>query len=197
MPGPQDTGGQPYIDAVAQNAVVVNLTQTGIHNANASPVTANTTSAYTGVAAQTTSALACTTSTTLASDPGLAVTVNEPGVYSLSVETAFYAAANGAAGVKFDLAGGTANVSTINWGWIGCNSTAAMVTALANTQTTGAQTISSVSGSGAGAPSWLEIEGTLTIKTPGTFSVRWAQATSNSNSIYRSANSYLELLKIG
>jgi len=194
MPGPQDTGGQPYVDLVFNNGVGVNLTQTGVHTANASPVSSTNTTTYTGVAAQTTTTMACTNSTVLQNDGALAVTLNEAGVYALSAELLFYSTSNGAGGIKFDLGGGTANVSSVQWGWIGYG--LSLQSGPANNSTVGAQTMPAVANSAAAA-SWVELEGTLTVKTPGTFSIRWAQATGSANTIYRGANSYLEMMKIG
>jgi hypothetical protein len=175
-----------------------NLVVTGALAANGSPASNLQTQVYTGVSAQTTSLLVSNVANTVPiADQGLQVTINEPGVYNIDAQIFYYAsanAANGAAGVKFDLGGGTATVNAVNWSYLAYGTS--LVSGAANISAVGAQTVATVATS-AGAPSWVEISGAVVINAAGTFSPRWSQASSTANAVTRTSNSYLCMTKIG
>lgn len=130
-------------------------------------------------------------------DSNLSVTINETGVYELDCFLAFNVTtgnANGFCGVNVSMNGGTATVNAIIWSVSGYSN--ATISIPANTSVTNIATYGNVM-TIATSPSWMQIQGLVTINAVGTYGPMWSQAVSTVNNLSRLANSYIMLKKIG
>lgn len=135
-----------------------------------------------------------TSTTTMAVEANLTLTINETGVYLLG--GILYVNRNtgtGNGGIKIDFGGGNCTVNSIYWSALGVinsapnvansvkvNTTAISFTTIANTKT-----------------DWLSVTGILNINVAGTLIPRYAQFVSNVRPSNIAANSFLYLTKVG
>lgn len=136
---------------------------------------------------------ASSTSATLANDSALSVTV-EIGTYIIRGFLAFYEVTLGTGGFKFDLAGGSATISSIVWSAEGYD-----VAAIANPAATASNTAQAYGTvvTSSTAPSWVAVHGNVKFSAAGTFILRWAQNAASANATTLKARSYLALEKAG
>lgn len=133
-----------------------------------------------------------TSSTALTADPHLAVTV-ETASYAFELFLAFYEVTLGTGGFQFDVASGTATISSILWAAEGY-----LTAAVANPAATSATTTQNYAtiATSSSAPSWVRVTGEVSFGSSGTFAMRWAQNSSSANGTTLKAKSYLSARKL-
>lgn len=174
-------------------------------NANASPLVNTTIQLMTGLCAVSQANTSRVTTSAVASEANLTITVNETGVYRYEAAWMIYATANGInTGFQFNLNGGGS--ATINRG--GVTIVASNNHSLTPTQSglwipNGAMgnSVFGLDGTtlttSVGNPDMVIITGILVINGAGTIIPQWSQAVSNSNATNMLANSYVMLTKVG
>lgn len=167
----------------------------GIWASNGSPLVNTKTQSFTGLAVFMTANTSRASTTTMAAEANLTLTVNETGVYTLHGVLFVNRDSGGGSGggIKLDFGGGNATINSISWGGAGWINGAANSTKRAISATV-AQTFTVVDNTTA---DWLELNGTIHINAAGTIIIRYAQNSSSARSTNIASNSFLMLTKVG
>jgi len=130
--------------------------------------------------------------TTQTNDPDLVLVIPAAGTYQISGEL-FFGENAGGGGINVTLASsGTATQSRASMtGYV--NASAVTVPAFSGTS----MAILTASAADSGSTvDWVDVSGTLLVTAPGTYSVQWAQNSSNSNGTFMATGSFVKLTPI-
>jgi hypothetical protein len=186
-----------YLSLVSGGLRRVQISGTGIVLAPATPVQSAKTSVITGLA-NFLSSSTTRSSSTLANEAGLSVTVNETGWYRIEARMYYYEATSGNGGFKANFGGGTLVASNVVLTALSFDPPAAGLVSSGASLSSPSYADPGVVSTSASTPSWMNVDGVMQVTTAGTLVVQWAQnSTLAIDPTTLLAGSHIILTKIG
>jgi hypothetical protein len=193
---------QNYLQVYGDGGVVLGSAtggDQGLGSINASAVYVNGVALSGGVTITTVFKAATTsrnTTTTLANDPDLAVTISATGTYEVYCQLFFYGTTTGTQGFKYLLTYSATAGAADFYSAVGALNSSAIAYA-GNLFVGGIASATGTMSTGSATPDHLLLSGTINCTATGTLNLQWAQATSSANNTNLSAGSRMSVRKIG